>query len=85
MKIVRVANPFKPDCGIEIWLAVSCAERQVIKPMLLNVMYYEAAFFLARPHTTLSLCVYGVRLTHLSAGLLSEPGTRCKQNGSHKN
>jgi len=46
--------------------------------MLLDVMYYEATVFLARPHAALSLCVHGVRLGRVSAGLLTERRTRCK-------
>jgi hypothetical protein len=82
MSIMWIANPLKPDCGVQIWLVVSCAERQVIKAMLLDVMNYEAAFFLARPHATLSLRVYGVRLACVSTGLLTEREIRCDQNAS---
>jgi len=52
--------------------------------MLLDVMYYEATVSRTRPHAALSLCVHGMRLARVSAGLLTERKIRCKQNANYK-
>jgi hypothetical protein len=76
MSNVRIPDPFKRDCCVQLGLVLAI-EEEVVLAVSLDVVYHQTAFLPSRSHASLAFDVLGARpgpgaRLIRSAGLLTQ-------------